>query len=284
MASVGRHDVRAVVLRAHRRALRKRVLEVERTDWARELDESPLAVALRAREVELHWANGQVLVDPPDKLAQPPDAAGAAYLGSQLTRHADRARSELLLVSSYFVPAGGGVEYFGARCRDGVRVRLLTNSLAATDVWLVHAGYRKYRRALLERGVEIHELKPHGRPTGTHRRRGGSSRASLHAKTFVVDRRAVFVGSLNIDPRSLAQNTEVGVLVDSAELAAEVVRRFERWTDPAWSYRVTVAGRRLSWTATEDGLAARWSDEPGAGFWRRLGARVVSHLPIESQV
>ena len=104
----------------------------------------------------------------------------------------------------------------------------------------------------------------------------GSSRASLHGKTFVFDRTSVFIGSVNLDPRSLEQNTEVGVLVQSPELAAEVGRLFDHWASPALAYEVTSsAGGRLQWTGG-------YTNEPEAGFWRPLGAKFFSHLPIDS--
>ncbi|OLC69167.1 MAG: hypothetical protein AUH78_24475 [Gemmatimonadetes bacterium 13_1_40CM_4_69_8] len=157
----------------------------------------------------------------------------------------------------------------------------MTNSLAATDVWLVHAGYMKYRRPLLERGVRLYELRPEA--AGATKSRAskaiiGSSRASLHGKTFVFDRTSVFIGSVNLDPRSLEQNTEVGVVVSSPELAAEVAALFDRWASPELAYEVTRGPNGgLEWTGG-------YTDEPKAGFWRPLGARLFSHLPIDSLI
>jgi putative cardiolipin synthase len=227
----------------------------------------------------MHWAEGRVIADPPEKLAQPAGAQNDGFLGAQLSPVAGAARSDLLVVSPYFVPGKEGVEFLARREHDGVSVQVLTNSLAATDVWLVHAGYRKYRRPLLREGVRLFELRPEA--AGAKRARAskafpGSSRASLHGKTFVFDRTSVFIGSLNIDPRSLEQNTEVGVLVDSPELAAEVAALFDRWTSPERAYAVTPdANGGLRWTGG-------FTDEPGAGFWRRLGVKFFSHLPIDS--
>lgn len=164
---------------------------------------------------------------------------------------------------------------------------MLTNSLAATDVWLVHAGYMKYRRPLLQQGVRLYELKPEAQRAAGIKGLVGSSRASLHGKTFVLDRTSVFIGSVNIDPRSLEQNTEVGVLVNSPDLAGEVAALFERWAGPALSYEVRLghASRpSLLWVATQDGRPVQFTSEPLAGFWRRLGASVFSHLPIESLI
>jgi putative cardiolipin synthase len=264
-----------------RSQLRDRCDGLHDTSYARALASSDLARDLRAHDLHLHWAAARVIADPPDKIKQPAGTRSDTYLGGQITPYVRAARSDLLVVSPYFVPGKEGVEFFGERRRDGVNVRVLTNSLAATDVWLVHAGYMKYRRPLLEEGVRLYELRPEA--VGATQRRAaritiGSSHASLHGKTFVLDRSSVFIGSVNLDPRSLEQNTEVGVLVSSPTLAAEVAALFERWSSPAMAYEVTRGPNGgLEWTGG-------YTDEPGAGFWRPLGAKLCSHLPIDSLI
>jgi putative cardiolipin synthase len=266
---------------AARARLRERCDGLRDSIYGRALIESHLARDLRANDLHVHWAAARVIADPPEKLNKPPGTRSDSYLGGQVSPYARAARSDLLVVSPYFVPGKAGVEFFGGRREDGVSVRVLTNSLAATDVWLVHAGYMKYRRPLLEQGVRLYELRPEA--VGATRRRAakatiGSSRASLHGKTFVFDRTSVFIGSVNLDPRSLEQNTEVGVLVSSPELAREVAELFERWASPERAYEVTRGPNGgLQWTGG-------FTNEPGAGFWRPLGAKLFSHLPIDSLI
>jgi cardiolipin synthase C len=264
-----------------RARLRDRCDRLHDTAYARALAGSDLARDLRAHDLHLHWADARVIADPPDKLAQPAGTRSDAYLRGQISPYVRAARSELLVVSPYFVPGKAGVDLFGDRRAAGVSVCVLTNSLAATDVWLVHAGYMKYRRPLLERGVRLYELRPEAagaRKARTSKASVGSSRASLHGKTFVLDRTSVFIGSVNLDPRSLEQNTEVGVLVSSPELAEEVAALFARWSSPELAYEVTEGtDARLHWTGG-------FTDEPGAGVWRRLGAKLFSHLPIDSLI
>jgi cardiolipin synthase C len=255
---------------------------LQHSTYARALGESSLAQELRADKLQVHWADARVIADPPDKLTKPAGTPNSAYLGDQLSPHASAARSNLLVVSPYFVPGKEGVEFLGRREHDGVTVAVLTNSLAATDVWLVHAGYMKYRRPLLREGVRLFELRPEA--AGAKRARAtkafpGASRASLHGKTFVFDRTSVFIGSLNLDPRSLEQNTEVGVFIDCPELAREVASLFDRWSSPELAYEVRPgANGGLEWTP------GGFSDEPEAGFWRRLGVKFFSHLPIDSLI
>ena len=171
-----------------------------------------------------------------------------------------------------------------------MRVRVLTNSLAATDVAAVHAGYAPSRRALLEAGVQLHELRPSGGALAEQHRRGlfGSSQASLHAKTFTVDARTVFVGSLNIDPRSVSLNTEIGMVVDSPELAAELGRDFEKLLGPQFSYRLALEphgdGTRIVWHGEDGGNALEHHVDPGTSWWTRFKVDVLSMLPIDGQL
>jgi cardiolipin synthase C len=266
-----------------RQALRQRCEQLADSPYAQALAGSSLGTELRSQGPHLHWADARIIADPPEKLNKPPGTRSDTFLGGQLSPYVRTVRSDLLVISPYFVPGKDGVAFFGEQRRRGVDVRVLTNSLAATDVWLVHAGYMKYRRLLLEAGVRLYELRPEAAGAGVKGARAsggmiGSSRASLHAKTFVFDRTSVFIGSVNIDPRSLEQNTEDGVLVESPELATQVADLFDRWASPALSYEVTRgAGGRLQWTGG-------FTTEPRAGFWRPLGAKFFSHLPIESLI
>ena len=267
-----------------RAALHRRVQESCNSPYAQALAGSDLANDLRAHDLQLHAADAKLIADPPDKLTKPAGTRSDAYLGAQISPYARAAQSDMLVVSPYFVPGKDGVAFFGGKQKDGVSVRVLTNSLAATDVWLVHSGYMKYRRPLLDAGVRLYELRPETRQrAGFIKGMVGSSRASLHGKTFIFDRTSVFVGSVNLDPRSLEQNTEVGVLMSCPELAADVAELFERWASPALAYEVRPTGARtLEWIGTPNGHPVRFTDEPEAGFWRPLGARFFSHLPIDA--
>ena len=289
IAALGTFTFSPAAFETARRDLGERVRGLRDSPYAKALAGSELANDLRTMAVRMHWAEAKMLSDPPGKLAEPVGTSSPRYLGAQLSAHARTAQSDLLIVSPYFVPGKQGVASIGGKSQDGATVKVLTNSLAATDVWLVHAGYRKYRRPLLQQGVRLFELKPEAKG-GRASLKGakGSSRASLHGKTFVFDRQSVFIGSVNLDPRSLEQNTEDGVLVQSPELADEVARLFARWADPDRAYEVRLTrgtgGQRLEWTASRDGQAERFTREPQAGLWRRLGAACFALLPIDQLI
>ncbi len=163
-------------------------------------------------------------------------------------------------------------------------VRVLTNSLAATDVAAVHAGYAKRRKALLAGGVQLFELKPDATtpPAANHDGKlGGSSDASLHAKTFAIDGQQVFVGSFNFDPRSVALNTELGLVMHSSALAQAMAQAFEQ-TIPAGAYEVRLdAAGALVWIERTPAGERRLASEPDSGPLKLLAVGLLSLLPIE---
>lgn len=206
-----------------------------------------------------------------------------------------------------------GFEYLATLARQGVEIRVLTNSLAATDVVAVHAGYAKWRKPLLQAGIRLHEYKPFS-PTprsfgsATNRRsrgpasrsgdsvstesvgsvgsigsggRGSSSSSSLHAKTFSVDGARVVIGSFNIDPRSVELNTELSFVIESPALAQAVDEAYSRNVPRiAWQVTLTPSGD-LQWTGSDGDATTRYEQEPEAGFWQRAGASAISVLPID---
>ncbi len=236
------------------------------------------------------WGKAHVLHDDPGKVARDRSDTRGRLLPqfSQLGIGLDR---ELLIVSPYFIPGDAGVAWLRGLVSRGVRVTVLTNSLAATDVAAVHAGYHRYREGLLEGGVRLYELKPDAiRETRAKSDKGGfgGSRASLHAKTFFFDRRAVFIGSLNLDPRSIELNTEIGVVCESPALADSLATSLERRIDAvAWRLErnVDASGHvRITWVEMDAQGERRFEEEPGVGAWKRLSVWFLGLLPIESQL
>jgi cardiolipin synthase C len=264
--------------------------------YAEALRNGDLARELRTGALNFFWGKAEALYDDPAKITQSPQDQ-STHLLPQLAKITDATQSEMLIVSPYFVPGDAGVAYFKRMRERGVRVMVLTNSLAATDVSAVHAGYSRYRRALLESGVELYEIKATARRPGEKKTRsgsgpglGGSSRASLHAKVFVFDRKVLFVGSLNLDPRSTALNTEIGLVFETPDLAAQGAAQLLAAVSGN-SYRLVLAPgasgtttRKIEWVEQDNGREVRHDSEPQAGVWRRLGVWFMSWLPIESQL
>jgi len=237
------------------------------------------------------WTPGraELLVDDPAKTAG--TAKTAELPITRLVRLGREAHREILIASPYFVPGVQGTEWLREIHQQGVRVRILTNSLAANDVGVVHAGYARYRLPLLRAGVELHELKPLKETPGVRIRfTKGSSRASLHTKALVVDRNQAYIGSMNLDPRSALLNTEGGLIIHGPDMAEQVARSIEADLSPEMSYEVRLdpdrdtAEGRLVWVERRGGQEIRHQEEPRAGFLRQLIIDVLSELPIEADL
>jgi len=241
--------------------------------YAEALRATPLVRELLAGNLSLDWAPAHVVADDPAKVRHPPERTDL-HLLPRLEVAVGRIDRELDLVSPYFVPTEQGTAGLVALAARGVKVRVLTNSLAATDVAPVHAGYAKYRETLLRGGVRLYELR---RAAPEKDDKGGGSDASLHAKTFSVDRHRVFVGSFNFDPRSARLNTEMGVVVESSLLASRLASALDGGL-PRDAYELRLAGNGdLEWL---EGNVTHTS-EPGAGPFKRLWIGFLSLLPIE---
>lgn len=251
---------------------------------------SPLATIV-AGTSPLVWAHAEVLYDSPDKQAVEDGSSAGRLLQDRLMQACRATRRELVIVTPYLVPGADQLDMLYELRQRGVTVKILTNSLASTDVPVVHAGYRKLRVPMLLHGIELYEVKPElGRPRvgRTTILSDPDGRFALHAKVFVFDRQRLFVGSANFDMRSFHLNTEVGLIIDSPALAEQAVTRFNAITVPANSYRLTL-GRHFGdpvvrWITEEDGQRLILDREPGGNFWRELLVGAVSILPIDNQL
>ncbi|WP_427912754.1 phospholipase D-like domain-containing protein [Ramlibacter sp. MMS24-I3-19] len=253
-----------------------------------------LVQRMRSGTLPLAWGPARVLSDDPAKVLGTSGGSDAGIQGDLRTAFGMPQR-ELLLVSPYFVPGQGGSALLAELAARGIRVTVLTNSLAATDVPATYAGYLRYRDLLLRAGVHVHELKPSaqaavvagGREDREDRGRGiggssgGSSTASLHAKTFVVDRQRVFVGSYNLDPRSARLNTEMGVVMDNPELAGQLADTFDAYiAQDAYELRLD-GGGAVTWIERTASGEVRHASAPGTGTLRMWWIHLLGLLPIE---
>jgi putative cardiolipin synthase len=187
------------------------------------------------------------------------------------------------VATAYFVPGHFGSNFLSNAALDGKYVRVLTNSLASNDVLPVHAGYARYRKRLLRSGVKLHELRPEKEillPKRSRRRlpKFGAAASSLHAKIFVLDRKRVFIGSFNFDPRSLYLNCEMGLLIESPELGHIITKRLDEAVAARTFEPFLESGNRLSW---KDNQQNTFKVEPDSTWRQRVVAWVISWLPVE---
>ena len=253
------------------------------TAYLQAMRSSHFVADLDQRALPLEWAPAQVISDDPDKVLG--TAAPEASVAHKLPVLLGEPGRQLDLVSPYFVPGPRWTTKLATLARSGVKVRILTNSLEATDVAAVHAGYAKWRTQLLGAGVTLYELKRSWRrdPAPRHGMSAiGSSASSLHAKTIAVDRARVFVGSFNFDPRSVELNTEMGLLIDSPVLASMVGSVLDaRIPLRAYEVRLSPEGKLYWIDRRDDGAVLRHESEPGASVWRRGAVEIMSVLPID---
>jgi putative cardiolipin synthase len=229
---------------------------------------------------QIHWTtDARIVSDPPEK------AKGMGqrdWLMNVISPALASAGSDLELISPYFVPGEDGMRLLVNMAGQGVRVSVLTNSLAATDVMAVHGAHARHRRPLIEGGVRLFELKPYYDDGGVSL--FGSSTASLHTKAFTVDDRCGFIGSMNFDPLPISLNSEMGVIFEHCGLVRQMREVLADETSPQKSYRVRVEDGKILWQDQIAGAVRTLRDAPEAGVCRRLMATIIGFLPIESQL
>ncbi|WP_035882714.1 MULTISPECIES: phospholipase D family protein [Cupriavidus] len=277
-----------------RNAVDDRAIAVSATPYGKSVLESGVVHAIHQGTLPSFWGRATVIADKAAKIQLPPDD-DSTHAIPQLGKILDSAKHDLTLISPYFVPPDDAMDWLTGMQKRGVQVRILTNSYGATDVTAVHAGYAPKREALLRAGVILYELKPSAyaelaKERKSHRSGpGGSSRASLHAKTYMVDRHQLFIGSLNLDPRSARLNTEMGIVVDSAPLCEmfgkvidaallDVAYQVVLETDPA------TGKEQMVWVTQEDGVLRTYRSEPDMNAWDHFKQGVLRMLPVESQL
>ena len=231
------------------------------------------------------WAASTMLVDKPSKIAEDADSAEISNdtVVDGLLSLMSSAKTDLLVVSPYFVPGAEMMRQFEAIRKRGVRVRVLTNSLASNDAVAAHAGYARYREGLLAMGIEMYEMRSEqrgtvsrfGAGTGSAGGTSGASRASLHAKAVVVDSRLLVVGSMNLDLRSKLQNSEVAIVIRNPKLAAEATALIEPSMIQG-AYRVELKDGQLVWRAPQGSGLADATSEPDASAGLKLMVRVIA--------
>jgi putative cardiolipin synthase len=256
--------------------------QMSETEYA----EAVLATALGFIEEDpgvLEWAPYELVYDSPDKGIKSKEGPSVA-ITTPLLEALQSAKSEVIVVSPYFVPRKKGVEFFSALQARGVNVTIVTNSLAANNQITVHGGYAPSRKPLLENGVRIFEVRPDAEIAGSEIVAGSGAKATLHTKSFLVDRESIFVGSFNFDPRSANLNTESGVIIESSSMGQFFGNMFDsRIASQTYELFLDSKGR-LRWRGFENGQEVIYDKEPQATFRQRFLAGLMRLIPIRGQL
>jgi putative cardiolipin synthase len=237
--------------------------------YLRSID-TPLVKDLVDRKAMFYAAEAEVITDDPDKLLNE-ISMDQKILVTRMAEVVARAESEVIVINPYFIPRDTGLEFWGGVAAKGVEVTVLTNSLASTNHVAVHSSYSGYRKRLLEAGVHLYEARANATPVNPDTGEKLDT-LTLHTKLVAIDRRYLFVGSLNLDPRAIDINTEMGVLIDAPEMVGPMVERF-RSRLPGFSYKLEQDDNGgLEWHGLIDGTPVVETSEPLASGWLRFNA------------
>ena len=219
---------------------------------------------------------GELLLDTPAVHAELP-----TQLYERFKEFVGRAESELILSSPYLVPDEPFVELLDALTDRGVRVLIVTNSLASNSHTVAHSAYKRWRRALLATGAEVYEMRADAQVLEDYKTPPAEPGwLALHTKAAVVDGRWSFVGSPNIDPRSMILNTEIGLVADDPALAGKLIRLLSRDMEPENSWRVTLESDGwLKWWNGSEAVGR----QPAQGFQQRALEFFLNLIPIKNQ-
>lgn len=260
------------------------------TAYIKELQDNNLIELIQNNDVKIYTGEAQVLVDHPSKIVTSRDKT-EHHLAPQLVPYLKNAQKELIIVSPYFVPGMEGMAFFSELINKGIEIKILTNSLKSNDVMVVHAGYSKYRKKLLEMGVKLYEVDSKLLTSeslynkSSHKKRSiwGKSKASLHAKYFIIDRKYTFIGSLNLDPRSINENTEIGVILTTRQLSQDIAAEFDRSIQDI-AFKLSLKEGSIIWEKSEADNTILHNNEPYSSWWERVVVGFISLLPGESQL
>ena len=271
----------AAILQAKFEATRADPLSVA---YLKAVSETRLITELANRQLPLVWSTAQVMHDDPAKTLDTTSRIDV-LLFPELMKRLGQPQKQFDIVSPYFVPGDGGTALLTDMARRGVKVRILTNPLAASDESVVQAGYSQRRTDLLKAGVLLYELKPTATKESleVRGRYGAGKVAGLHAKTYAVDRDRIFVGSFNFDQRSANLNTEMGIVIDSPAFADDLARLFDKEVlEIAYEVRLAPDGNGLQWIErSASGDEKRYDTDPETTAFKRFSVELMSLLPIE---
>ncbi|MEO7338759.1 MAG: phospholipase D-like domain-containing protein, partial [Caldimonas sp.] len=239
----------------------------------------PIADDLDGGRLGLIWGEAYAFADYPDKPFE--EQTDGELLETSVTYNVfeaiRQAKTEVVASSPYFVPGTRGIEFLRALRNRGVKVSVMTNSLGATDEPVVHLGYSRYREEMLRMGIDLYELSSSRVKDNQRMFLFGESLGRLHAKLVVIDRKRLFVGSMNLDPRSATTNTELGAVIDSPQLARELLRIIDiDRLQSAYRVRLKKGGHGVEWTSSDGEKEMLLTTEPDSSGWLRFKQWLLS--------
>ena len=283
-------------LNEHREVLKDehRQMKAEGIDYVKRITSGEPFNSVISGRLPLIWAHALLVCDSPDKKKVEKGEMVGRLMRRAVANATIAVQSELLMVTPYLIPGDEGMQIINHLRQRNVRVRILTNSLESSTVILAQSGYMHYRVPILKNGVELYEVRSllgNVKGSGQTNEISRYGNYSLHAKLFVFDRKRLFIGSMNFDQRSMHLNTEIGLIIDSPELAQQIAARFDAMVQPVNSYTLallpSVAGEgspKLVWRTQENGKAVEYEKEPARSGWQRGIVNMLSLLPLDKEL
>jgi cardiolipin synthase C len=296
-AALGRAGHRVADLEKHRQHARgskpMQSLDSAGIDYVAMLRTGEPYAGMISGLLPLVWASALVASDSPDKKNVEGGVSSGRLMSEPVVKAVAQAHTEILMVTPYFVPTSGEMHLLDTLLRNNVRVAILTNSLESAPGLFAQSGYVRYRLPLLDDGADLYEVRSR---LGSRRGSGQTVRISkfgnygLHAKLYVFDRKSFFIGSMNFDQRSKHLNTEIGLIIDSPELAQQTAARFDSMTQPENAYvlserdRGPAPGKNVVWDTVENGKPVEYTREPSQSRWQKFKVRLLAMLPFRGEL
>jgi cardiolipin synthase C len=290
-----RHKGGATTLTEYREELRAPHTRVDA--YAAQFDQrlhsgEPLR-SIVSSDAQLTWAQAKLVYDSPEKRLIKEGERSGRLMYAPIAGEIAATRTQLSIVTPYFVPTPQEEKLLADQARRQVRVRILTNSLPAAPDLLAHAGYARHRASLVHDGIHLYEIRADlgsSRGSGESKRLTRYGNYALHAKLFVFDRATVFIGSMNLDERSVRLNTEMGLIIESGTLAEALSARFDALTRPENAYEVLLdrgadkGGGHLIWHTQENGTVVDLRKEPARRGLQRFEEHFLTLLPLDEEL
>lgn len=271
-----------------RKQLADFVIESSKSKYAQDVKNSAFYQKIQGlanrNEKFFYQGKAHVIYDNPEKTLGK-TALETTYMLDMLEPHVSKISNSLELISPYFIPGDEGTKHLVSLVNDGIKVKVFTNSLASTDGIMAQSGYARNRYNLLKGGVELYELKPIAKSKASRSlKRSAEAKSALHTKTYIFDRKEVYIGSFNFDPRSAKINTELGVVCQIPAMAEFIAGElFDNQIDKV-AYKLALQDDSVVWLETTTEGVVVHDTQPETSWWRRFNLGVYSILPIESQL
>ena len=250
------------------------------------LNTSSLVHQIRNNRLPFQWARAKLIQDSPNKITQKRKKRGNYLNSTEFEPFIKNSQRDILIITPYFIPGKEGLKFFKQLRDRGLHVSVLTNSYASTDVKIVNSHYNKYRKALLRMGVKLYEFKSKDGSVNLLKRArrlaNRPAKAGLHAKILSFDQKNLYIGSMNMDPRSLYENTEIGIMISSPKITRNIVKWFDRNLDDL-AYHVGLRNKNIIWQDFSK-QGNTYTVEPDTAPSQRVWMKLMGVLPGESQL